>query len=139
MIEDVIVFTVPGLIPCSVNHIWEDTFYTGRDGYGHRGRKLSKQAIAFKHATAIFAQGRTVAQTTDRERKIVKYRVKVDIYFGPRQKGDSDNFLKNAIDSLVYAGVIHSDVRVIPTPEVHRDDRHNPENPRTTFTVERLP
>jgi Holliday junction resolvase RusA-like endonuclease len=138
MIEDLVVFTVPGLIPCSVNHIWDETMYTGRDGYAHRGRKLSKQAIAFKHAVAIFARGRTVAPETDRERKKAKYRIKIDVYFGPRQKGDADNFLKNAIDSLVYAGVIHSDVNVVPTPEVHRDERHNINNPRTQYIVERL-
>ena len=69
-IEEVVAFTVP-LVPPSVNHAYAPTMYTGRDGYGHRGRKLTKEAKAFKAAVAIFARGRTVAPATDKERRVV--------------------------------------------------------------------
>ena len=41
--------------------------YTGKDGFGHRGRKLSKEAIAFYEGVSIFAQrSKTVAPETGR-------------------------------------------------------------------------
>ena len=134
-IEDIVVFTVPYLTPPSVNHVYKDTFYTGRDGYTHRGRKISPEAKAFKAAVAIFAQGRTVAPATDKERKKVRYRVDVEMALGPRKRLDGDNGLKVAIDALVYAGVIHADSNVISRAIPIKDQR---DNPHTTYIVERL-
>jgi Holliday junction resolvase RusA-like endonuclease len=138
MIEDIVVFTVP-LRPPTVNHYWADTFYTGRDGYGHRGRKLTAEAKAFKAAVAIFSQGRTVAPATDAERRKVLYRVIAHVYYGPKMRGDADNFGKAICDSLQYAGVIHSDANVDFRVVPHKDERDNPENPRVQFIVERIP
>ena len=73
--EEVVAFTVPYLVPPSVNHAYAPTMYTGKDGYCHRGRKLTPEAKAFKAAVAIFARGRTVAPPTDKERRKVKYAV----------------------------------------------------------------
>ena len=133
-----LVFTVPWLSP-SVNHYWQPTMYTDRCGYTRRGRKLSKEARAWKDAVAIFARGQTVAPESERERKKTRYRVKIDVYFGPGNRGDGDNFAKGCLDGLENAGVIHSDA-AIETCEitVHRDERSNPDNPRTQFTVERI-
>ena len=133
--EQVVSLTIP-LVPPSVNHLYLPTMYTGRDGYSHRGRKLSKEVKAYYDAVAIFARGRTVSPRTDAERRKVRYVVWVDVYLGPKQRGDADNFGKAALDGLVKAGVIHSDANVATcTLNVHKDDR---ENPRTEYTVERL-
>jgi len=129
-------FTVEYLLPPSVNHYWQDTMYTGKDGYGHRGRKLSPEAKAWKAAVAIFARGMTVAPREDRERRRCRYRVEAHLHYGEGQKLDPDNTGKAICDGLKYAGVIHADhdvdFRVVP----HRDDRKNPNNPRTFLIVE---
>jgi Holliday junction resolvase RusA-like endonuclease len=135
-VEDVVSFTVPYLTPPSVNHAYLPCRYTGKDGYAHTGRKLSKDAKAYKDAVAIFARGRTVAPLTNSERRRVKYRVLVDVYLGPNQRLDADNCGKLLCDSLETAGVIHSDAfvgdfRVRP----HKDERNNP---RTEFFVTRM-
>jgi hypothetical protein len=132
---DTVSFTVPGLLPPTVNHCYESCFYKGRDGYSHRGRKLSPEAIAFKYAVCIFARNLTVVPQSDKDRKKARYRVQIDLYLGPRQRLDADNSLKIGIDALVYAGVIHADHRVEVHVTPHDDERHNP---RTEYTVERL-
>lgn len=134
--ETVVTFTVPGLTPPSTNHYTSPCMYTGRDGYAHRGKKLTPAAKAYKDAVAIFARGRTVAPTTDAERRRVKYRVEVRVCLGPRQRLDSDNSLKVAIDALAYAGVLHSDAYVQESKAIIvKDERHDP---RTEFIVERM-
>lgn len=128
-------FTVPHLNPPSTNHLWEPCMYTGRDGYRHRGRKLSKAAKAWVEAVAIFARGCTVAPATEAERRKARYGVRVDVYLPRRGRGDFDNFFKASLDSLVKAGVIHSDACVDGEESkcvVHRDQR---DNPRTEYTV----
>jgi len=137
LIEDLVVFTVP-LFPPTINHYWSDCFYTGRDGYGHRGRKLTPQAKAFKAAVAIFSQGRTVAPESLNDRRKCMYRVEAHVFYGPKMRGDADNFGKAICDSLEYAGVIHSDANVDFRVVPHKDERNNPMNPRTQFIVERL-
>jgi hypothetical protein len=52
------------------------------------------------------ARGRCVG--TEKSR----YSVEIEIQFGPKQKGDVDNFPKCVLDGLVIAGVIHSDAAV---------------------------
>jgi len=133
-IEDEVSFTVP-LTPPSVNHAYRPVMYTGKDGYAHRGRKLSKEATAYKHAVAIFARGRTVAPETDKERRTVRYSVELRIYLGRNQRLDADNAGKLAIDALVYAGVIHADHKV--GFHVHPPER-DWDNPRTEYIVRRL-
>jgi len=109
--------------------------YTGRDGYAHRGRKLSPEAVAFKYAVCIFARGATVVPLLEKDRKKARYRVQIDLYLGKGQRLDADNSGKIGIDALVYAGVIHKDHRVESHLIPHDDDR---QNPRTEYTVERL-
>ena len=133
-IEEVVAFTVP-LVPVSVNHAYSPIVYTGKDGYSHRGRKLTAEAKAFKDAVAIFAKNRTVAPATDKERRKVKYAVQIDVYLGIGQRGDADNFGKNSIDGLVSAGVIHSDAFISSCLiTVHKEDRYNS---RTEYIVAR--
>ena len=133
-IEDVVAFTVP-LVPPSVNHAYSPTMYTGKDGYSHRGRKLTAEAKAFKDAVAIFARGRTVAPATDKERRKVKYAVQIDVYLGIGQRGDADNFNKIAVDALVNCGVMHSDAFMRSClVTVHKEDRFNS---RTEYIVAR--
>lgn len=137
--ENVVTFTVPYLIPPSVNHSYKPVMYTGRDGFSHRGRKLTKEAKAFKEAVAIFARGLTVVPTDERERRKARYRVTIDVYLGPRQRGDYDNFNKIGVDALQYAGVIDTDYKAVSgTTNVIRDQRDDPRNPRTDYTIERL-
>lgn len=138
VIEDVICFTVPLRVP-SVNHLWEPIMYTGKDGYAHRGRKLGKEALAFYAAVSIFARGRTVAPETVKERRKAEYAVQVDVWYGPKQRGDADNQGKALLDSLVKCGMIHSDANVVNfNITVHKDERDDPQNPRVQFLVQRL-
>jgi Holliday junction resolvase RusA-like endonuclease len=79
-----------------------------------------------------------VAPATDAERRKVRYEVHLDIYLGPKMRGDEDNFLKASIDAIVRCGVLHSDNNCHTIPNVHRDERDDPRNPRTEYRVERL-
>lgn len=136
--EDVICFTVPYLIPPSGNHYKRPCKYTGRDGFRHMGFKLTKDAKAYYAATAIFAQGRTVAPRSDGERRKARYGVRIDVYLPRKAHGDFDNFWKAGLDALVHCGAIHSDAAVDGEHSkcvVHRDER---DNPRTTYLITRM-
>lgn len=101
------------------------------------GFKITQAAKAYYAAVAIFARGRTVAPQTDAELRKVKYSVRIDVFLGPRQRGDFDNFWKCGLDALVHCGVLHSDAAVDGETSkcvVHGDER---ENPRTTYAVSR--
>jgi Holliday junction resolvase RusA-like endonuclease len=138
LIEQAVRFTVLYLVPPGGNHYKRPCRYTGRDGYSHLGFKRTKETNAYYDAVTIFAQGRTVAPATDAERRKVKYAVEMDVYLGPRQRGDFDNFWKCGLDALVHCGMIHSDAAVDGGSSkctVHRADR---ENPRTTYFVSRM-
>ena len=135
MQDKLLMLNIP-LVPGSVNHIYLPTMYTGKDGSSHRGRKLTKEAKAFKYAVCILAQGRSVAPETEKERSTVRYRVMADVWLGKGQRGDADNFGKLILDGLQDARVIHSDAFVEQfAVTVHKDDRANP---RTHISVERL-
>lgn len=138
MMQAVISFTVPYLIPPSGGHYKEPCKYIGRDGGLHLGFKVTKAAKAYYDAVAIFARGETVAPQTDAERRRVRYAVRIDVYLGERQRGDFDNFWKCGLDALVHCGLIHSDANVDGENSkcvVHKDERANP---RTTYLVTRL-
>lgn len=136
--EEIIAFTVPYLIPPTANHYKEPIQYIGRNGYKRLGFMVTPQAKAYFDAVAIFARGRTVTPNEQRARKKVRYAVRIDVYLGPRQRGDFDNFWKCGADALVRCGVIHSDAAVDGEHSkcvVHRDERTNP---RTEYLVTRL-
>lgn len=136
--EDVICFTVLGMIPPSGNHYKEPILYIGRNGYRRVGFMVTPRAKAYFDAVAIFAQGRTVAPNDQRARKKARYSVRMDVYLGPRQRGDFDNFWKCGADALVRCGVIHSDAAIDGEKSkcvVHRDER---DNPRTEYLITRL-
>lgn len=135
-LETIVAFTVPYLIPPSGGH------YKIPVGYGHdrkwKGFVLTKEAKAYYDAVAIFAKGRSVTPLDPCERRKARYAVRVDVYLGPKQRGDFDNFWKCALDSLVRAGVINTDAAVDGEQSkcvVHKDQRTNP---RTEYTVIRL-
>jgi Holliday junction resolvase RusA-like endonuclease len=137
MSSRVINFTVPYLIPPSGNHYKKPCKYIGKDGALHLGFKLTKAAKAYYDAVAIFARGETVAPQTDAERQKVKYSVRIDVFLGPKQRGDFDNFWKAGMDALTHCGAIHSDASVDGETSkcvVHRDER---DNPRTSYVVSR--
>lgn len=137
IIEDEVRFTVP-LVPPSGNHYKKPCKYPGPNGYLHLGFKITPEAKAYYDATAIFSRGRTVAPLTNTERRKVKYSVRIDVYLGPRQHGDFDNFWKCGLDALVKSGVIHSDAAVDGEESkcvVHGNDR---DNPRTEYIVSRI-
>ena len=135
-IESVVEFTVPYLNPVTVNHYTRSCYYRGKDGQSHKGKKRTPEANAFREAVAIFARGRTVAPATDRERKKVRYAVRIDVYLGPGARGDFDNFWKCGMDALKDCGVIHSDAAVDGehSKNVFKDNRLHP---KTHFVVTR--
>jgi Holliday junction resolvase RusA-like endonuclease len=136
--EQLIVFTVPYLVPPSGNHYKKPTRYIGKDGSLHLGFKLTKEAKAYYDAAAIFARGRTVAPDEPADRKRASYAVRIDVYLPPRARGDFDNFFKCGLDALVHCGMIHSDAAVDGDRSncvVHKNERTDP---RTTYTIERL-
>jgi Holliday junction resolvase RusA-like endonuclease len=110
--------------------------YTGRDGYAHRGKKLTKEAKAYKEAVCIFAKGLTVSPLTDAERRRVEYHVEVTVYLARRQRLDSDNTFKVAIDALAFAGVLRSDAFVLESKAIIVKNQRD--NPRTHYIVERI-
>lgn len=137
-VEQIIVFTVPYLMPPSGNHYKQPTRYMGKDGSLHLGFKLTKEAKAYYDAVSIFARGRTVAPNDATDRKRASYAVRIDVYLAPKARGDFDNFWKCGLDALVHCGVIHSDAAVDGERSncvVHKDHRHNP---HTVYLVERL-
>lgn len=124
-------FEIPGLTPPSVNHYLNKRIWARRDGTPYIAVLQSPKAKAFKWAVAMYARGQSVAG--DRKSR---YRVSIDIYLGPRQRGDADNFAKVCLDGLQACGCIHSDANVVTCNiTVHKHERHNP---RTKFIVERL-
>jgi hypothetical protein len=131
--EDVVTFTVPYLTPPSGNHYKKPCVYRDRNGYPRRGFKITPEAQAYYDAVVIFAQGRTVVPLDARKKK-PSYDIHMTVVLGPRQKGDEDNFFKCGIDSLVRAGVIHTDAYAHCVCDVIRNDRTNP---RTEYTVTR--
>jgi Holliday junction resolvase RusA-like endonuclease len=132
-IEEVVVFTVPYLIPPSGNHYKQPCKYIGKDGQLHSGQRVTKDAKAYKDAVAIFAQGRTVAPL-DALKKKTAYDVVITVVLGKGQRGDEDNFHKVGLDALVYAGVIHSDAYAHCVIHVIRNERGNP---RTNYLIRR--
>jgi Holliday junction resolvase RusA-like endonuclease len=135
-IEQLIVFTVPHLTPPSTNHYKHPTWRHQRDGTPYLSFAVTKEAKAYRQAVALFARGRSVAPLTNSERNKTKYAVQVDVYLGRNQRLDADNAGKVALDSLQWAGVIHSDAYVTQCQlNIHKDER---DRPRTEFTVERL-
>ncbi len=107
-------FTVPG-VPPSVNH-----YKSTRNGRYY----VSKEALKFKADVALCAAKQYVAAEA--------YEVHLHIFLGHKQRGDLDNFLKVALDSLVAAGVIHTDSAVTRLVVEKARDR---KEPRTEFTV----
>lgn len=108
-------FTVP-LVPPSVNHYVKHT----RSGRHY----VTKEAKAFKEAVAIFARGKSAIAK--------RYEVEIAIFLAKRQRGDGDNFAKCVLDSLVSAGVIHSDAAV---KKVSITKDRDWKNPRTEITI----
>src|SRR5262249_8752269 len=115
------------LIPPSANHYVKPCMYRGKDGQPHRGKKLTKEAVAFQEAVAIFAQGRKMIDAP-------AYRITVTFHYGYKQRGDLCNREKVLTDSLQYAGVFPNDSRVKHyTLIMGERDR---ENPRTEVSIE---
>lgn len=111
-------FTVP-LTPPSVNRYVRHT----RSGRHY----VSKEALAFKQAVAIFAKGRSV------EAKL--YQLDIHIFYGKGERGDLDNRAKCVLDGLQDAGVIKTDSAVAALNMGKHRDEHNP---RTEIRVRAL-
>jgi Holliday junction resolvase RusA-like endonuclease len=124
----VVRFTVPFLIPPSVNHYKIPVKIRTREGT-RQSFAVTPEGLAFKHAVAIFARGMSVSPGTPQLRKKVRYALYVRVYLGKGQRGDGDNFWKCIADGLQEAGVIHSDARVRDWYISVRDEDR--ENPRT--------
>lgn len=124
------------LVPPTVNHYkkpaWRPKW---RGGPVVQTMVLTKEAIAFKAAVAVFARGETVAPATESARRKVWYELQAIVYLGKGQRGDGDNFWKCLADGLKDAGVIHSDARV---KHWHIEVDRDRENPRTVVEVRTL-
>lgn len=110
-----VTISVP-LIPPTVNHYVKHT-RTGR-------HYVTSEAKDFGVTFRIFAAGNQVRGDW--------YKVDVIIYLGKGDKGDVDNFNKCVLDSLVSAGVIDTDAKVI---DLRTRKTRDWENPRTEVTV----
>lgn len=118
--------TIP-LTPPSVNHYKLPIQRTNSNGDLYIDFVLTGEAKVYQDAVALIAQGRTVSPDTDQLRKRVRYALYVVVYLGKNERGDGDNFWKCVADSLVKAGVIHSDARVKRwCLDVEDIDRENP-------------
>lgn len=124
------------LVPPTVNHYKKPALFPRkRGGPPVPGMRLTKQAIAYKAAVAIFARGDTLAPATESERRKTRYMLVATVYLGYKQRGDGDNFWKCLADGLVEAGVIHSDAAVT---KWHIDVARDRENPRTVVEISTL-
>lgn len=126
-----IILEIP-FTPPSVNHYKKPI--TLRTSSGPRlSFALTDEAKAFRDTVAIIARGQTLVPLTATERIKIRYALTVTVFLGKSESGDADNFWKCIADSLVKAGVIHSDARVRKWHiEVEDDDR---QNPRTLICV----
>lgn len=111
-------FTVP-FTPPSVNSYVRHT----RSGRHY----VTKEALAYKKAVAIYAKGVSVAGK--------RYQVDVVIYLGAKERLDHDNGWKVIGDGLKEAGVIKSDAWIkASSTKMDRDAA----NPRTEIRVRSL-
>lgn len=126
-----IILEIP-FTPPSVNHYKKPI--TLRTSNGPRlSFALTPEAKAFRDAVAIFARGQTLVPLTAIEKNKIRYALTVTVFLGKNESGDADNYWKCIADSVVKAGVIHSDARVRKWHiEVEDEDR---ENPRTLIIV----
>ena len=116
-------FTIP-LVPPSGND------YKKPD-WPHKRFYVTREAVAFKEAVAIFSRvaGGTVPGKY--------FRVEVHIYLGKRQRLDADNSQKCLLDGMQEGGVFgeRSDASV---KELHVYIHRDAEEPRTEVSVEAL-
>ena len=87
-----ITITIP-LTPPSVNH------YTSHGGGFHR---KSVEAKAWESAFPLFSQKQYVVSDCQR------FSVTLDIFLGPNERGDSDNFPKCVLDCIAKAGMLRN-------------------------------
>ncbi len=113
---------IPGTPP-SVNHYKVKT---------KRGITfVTAEALRFKRDVATIANHLSLCGHERKSKN--RYAVTIDVYLGPKGKGDLDNFAKLPMDALKDAFVIHSDDAVdMLTMQKHSDERHDP---RTVITV----
>jgi len=122
-------FVIENEIPPSVNHYKVPIVLRG-----HISFKVTPQAKLFKHLIAYAAKKANVRQLQpwNGDTRCLRYRLRLVVYLGMKQKGDFDNFWKVVADGLQECGVIHSDAAVDVALVAKRRDR---ERPRTEITV----
>lgn len=125
--SETIIFDVP-TTPPSVNHYKVPVKVRTSNGGMVTSYALTEEAKAFREWVCVKTRGKTLSPQTERERKRVRYQIVAAVFLGHRQRGDGDNFWKCIADSLVHAGVIHSDARVrrwlIEVEDGYRDNPH---------------
>jgi len=122
-------FVIENEIPPSVNHYKVPITIRGRISF-----KVTPQAKLFKSLVAYAAHKAKAIQLQpwNGDTRYLRYRLRLVVYLGYKQKGDFDNFWKVVADGLKEAGVIHSDDAVDVALVAKRRDR---ERPRTEITV----
>ena len=131
MTRQVVRFTIPE-VPPSVNHYKKPIKIRTSNGIC-TSFALTPEAEAFQMLTKLYCRGASLIPpgldpvTLNTELRDTRYSLHATVYLGPKQRGDGDNFWKCIADSLVLAGVIHSDARVRRWyMEVIDTDRKNP-------------
>ena len=110
MNRQVVRFTIPE-VPPSVNHYKKPIKLRTSNGTVS-SYALTPEAEAFQLLTRLYCRGASIVPADRKERNRTRYVLHARVYLGPKQRGDGDNFWKCIADSLVVAGVIHSDARV---------------------------
>jgi Holliday junction resolvase RusA-like endonuclease len=115
-------------IPPSVNHYKVPIVIRGRISF-----KVTPEAKLFKTLIGYVARkAKTKLQPWNGETRNLRYRLRLVVYLGKKQRGDFDNFWKVVADGLKECGAIHSDDAVDDGHVYKRRDR---ERPRTEITV----
>jgi len=122
-------FVIENEIPPSVNHYKVPIVIRG-----HISFKITPEAKLFKTLVAYAARkaGADKLQLWYGDTKHLRYKLRLVVYLGYKQRGDFDNFWKVVADGLKECGVIHSDDAVDAGHVYKRRDR---ERPRTEITV----
>lgn len=124
-------FVIEGETPPSVNHYKVPIIIHGHISFKVTIQaKLFKTLIAYSARKILGASGRGCVRPLNTSR--LRYRLRLVVYLGKKQRGDFDNFWKVVADGLKECGVIHSDDAVDVGLVAKRRDR---DRPRTEITV----
>ncbi len=122
---------IEGEIPPTVNHYKVPIIIRGHISFKVTIQaKLFKTLVAYSARKVLGAEGRGCVRPLNANK--LRYRLRLVVYLGKKQRGDIDNFWKVVMDGLKDCGAIHSDDAVFDHHGYKRRDR---DRPRTEITV----